>query len=91
MEPLLCARHLPEMAGRGQDNTRDFPAANLTHLCGPTLCHSLSTLSHSQCPQVTASGILCTCFGSTINSLKQKTRSQNHRILLSPLFSCGGN
>ena len=80
MEPLLCARH-PAGDGRawpGQ-HTHRFPATKrASPLVRPRSLPHPESLSHSQCPQVTFPGILCTCFGSTIRfALKQKTKSES--------------
>lgn len=88
MEPLLCARH-PARDGRawpGQ-HTHRFPGTKASPLVQPRALPQPESLSHSQCPQVTFSGILCTCFGSTIRfALKQKTKSESFCILLSHIF-----
>lgn len=59
---------------------RHFPTADSTSAPARprSLPQHVSPHLYSQCPQVTFSGVLCTCFGSNIRlALKQKTKSES--------------
>ena len=77
--PTVCqapCRRWPSMA-RTAHTSYSCCKKSLTPV-RPRSLPQCESLSNSQCPQVTSSGILCTCFGSTIRSaLKQKTKSES--------------
>lgn len=73
MESLLCARHHAEDTQTWPRMAQILFLLKTFSLCGqlslplpmsPSLCSHASRGDRSQCPQVTFSGILCTCFGS---------------------------